>query len=339
MPEVMSIEVDEEFDPRPPAQPFGMRGPDGNLNIGLVAGIVVAVILVVALIVVVANPFASDAKPVKTSNWKPVNPLENVKLIPAYAADEQIATDLQTALNAWANFYTNGDITSLNSSFDLAGRQYAQLLNGRPASEGFEAVKSAAELKSEISALSAKPVPAVIELSQMGNAGRKGNLYTVRAQIAWTQPGQEPTNYKWDVVMKRDGEKYLLSTVATTDQNAIGTLSFCDAAKLVEKLENDDVVTKELKAITSSKDSFVKYKEMVEIRKNTWEKLADATIVSDDKANVDEIVSAYEELLKNLKSSASLAEALKENIPDASVATENTVSVVKEECGLNIEKR
>lgn len=339
MPEVMSIEVDEEFDPRPPAQPFGMRNPDGKLNIGLIAGIVVAIILVIALIIVVANPFGSDAKPIKASTWSPVNPIKDAKFIPAYASDDQVTVDLQAALNAWSNFYTNGEITLLNSSFDLAGRQYAQLLNGRPASEGVEAIKSAAELKAELSALSTRPVPAVIELSQTGNAGRTGNLYTVRTQITWTQPGQEPSIYSWDIVMKREADKYLLSTVRTTKSDALRALNFCDAAKLVQKLEDDDKVSKEIKSIGSANEAFEKYKEMIKIRISTWQTLADATIISDDKANLGEIVDAYGELSNNLKTSSSLEEAFGKGIPDASVATENAVSVVEEECGFSIAKR
>lgn len=80
MPEVMSIEVDEEFDTRPPSQPFGFRGPDGDLNIGLIAGIAVAVVLVIALILVVANPFGSDPPAVKVETWSPKTPYQIYKL-------------------------------------------------------------------------------------------------------------------------------------------------------------------------------------------------------------------------------------------------------------------
>lgn len=293
MPEVMSIEVDEEFDPRPPAQPLGMRGPDGKLNIGLIAGVVVAVILVIALIVVIANPFGSDKKPVAVATFTPVDPLKDSKAIPLYSPNSDIVQDLQTSLEDWALYYTTGRIEDLSESFDLAGKQYAALLKEQPS----------------IVAAPEPGLPSKIELGTVGNAGKQGNLYTLRADITWTKPGDTPTNFKWDVTLKKDNNinKYLLSTTKTTESDASNALAFCDAVKIVKKLQNDDKVNAEF-AKLNLEDRKVAIGAVFNIRLKVWKFVQPAFEESKAPDSVALIVEQYSESLKLLDSAADLTE-------------------------------
>lgn len=289
----MSIEVDEEFDPRPPAQPFGMRGPDGKLNVGLIAGIAVAVILVIALIVVIANPFGSDPKAPVVVKFTPIDPLKDSKAIPLYSPNDDIVHDLQSSLEDWAQYYTTGNIDELAGSFDLAGKQYASLLKEQPS----------------ILAAPEAGLPSKIELGTVGNAGKQGNLYTLRADITWTKPGDTPSSYKWDVVMKKDNNssKYLLSTTKTTEKDASNALAFCDAAKIVAKLQNDDEVNGEFAKLNLA-DRKVAIGAVFSIRLKVWKFVEPAFEDSRAPDSVNLIIKQYSESLKLLDSTANLTE-------------------------------
>ena len=305
MPEVMSIEVDEEFDPRPSAQPFGMRGPDGKLNVGLIAGIAVAVVLVIALVVVVANPFAAKTKPVEVAKFTPVDPLKDVKTIPLYAPTDEIVLDLQSALDAWAKFYTDGKIERLQITFDVAGKQYAQLLNGSPATESSAAIPSA----SEILASPDPGLPAKVEINSAGNAGKQGTLYVVRADISWTKPGSDPINYKWDVTMKKGAtsDNYQLNTIKSTEGEAINALSFCDAVKMVSKLQDDQELEAAFaKLPLSAREEAIR--DSYTIRMKVWQFVETAFDGSKAPDSVAIIVNQYKEALKALDESKDLSE-------------------------------
>lgn len=330
MPEVMSIEVDEEFDPRPPSQPFGMRNPDGKLNVGLIAGIAVAIILVIALIVVVANPFGSDPKPVAVAKFTPFDPLKEVKAIPLYSPSDDIVADLQSSLNDWALYYTTGDIEDINGSFDLAGKQYAALLK-------------------EQASILASPepgLPSKIELGTVGNAGKQGNLYTLRADITWTKPGDTPANYKWDVVMKKDNNssKYLLSTTKTTKSDATNGLTFCEAVNIVRKLQDDDEVNAEFKKLQLD-DRKVAIAAVFDIRLKVWKFVKPAFEESKAPDSVDLIVDQYSEMLKLLENSETLTDFstdVASIINDDSLleARSNVEDAASSECnGTDISKR
>lgn len=305
MPEVMSIEVDEEFDPRPPAQPFGMRSPDGKLNIGLIAGIAVAVILVIALVIVIANPFGSKPKAPVVATFTPVDPLKYIKTIPLYAPNEKIVLDLQASLDAWAKFYTEGKIEKLQNTFDVAGKQYAQLLNGSPAVGSSPAVPSAAEILASPDA----GLPAKVEINSAGNAGKQGTLYTVRADITWTKPGTDSISYKWDITMKKGANSnvYLLSTIKTTSNEAINTLSFCDAVKTVAKLQDDTELDSAFKKLTLEKRTEA-IKASYEIRMKVWRFVETAFDESKAPDSVAIIVDQYDAVLKALDKSKNLTE-------------------------------
>lgn len=305
MPEVMSIEVDEEFDPRPPVQPFGLRGPDGNLNIGLILGIGAAVILVIALIVVLANPFASDKPAVKAEKFVPTDPLKGLAVIPLYSPSDKIVQDLQTALNAWATFYNSGDLRKIQNSFDVAGNQYALLQNGSPATATKAAVPSAAE----IAANPDTGLPAKVELGNVGNVGKQGSVYTVRAEVTWTKPGTTPINYKWDIEMKKDtnDESYLLSTIKTTDSGALNTLTFCDAVNVVYKLQDTEEVNKKLEMVAPA-DSIEAIKSVFAIRLKVWKYVQPAFDKSDAPDSVKRIITQYEDSIEILEKDETLDE-------------------------------
>ena len=294
MPEVMSIEVDEEFDTRPPSQPFGFRGPDGDLNIGLIAGIAVAVVLVIALILVVANPFGSDPPAVKVETWSPKNPLSDIQIVQLYSLEDSIAQDLQSSLDEWAKFYTTGDITDLEGTFDIA-------------------VKSAAEVKADIEALPVEPEVAKVEIISVAKVVKKSNLFTVRAVLTWTEPGKESSTYKWDVSMKKDldSSTYLLNSIKTTDPAAVGALDFCDAVTLISKLDKDSKVTEKLNGLTGAeqKNSLDK---LFDIRIKVWQTAQPAFLQSSATDSVGVIVSQYKQAKKLLEESESL-EAFYEN--------------------------
>ena len=313
MPEVMSIEVDEEFDTRPPSQPFGFRGPDGDLNIGLIAGIAVAVVLVIALILVVANPFGSDPPAVKVETCSPKNPLSDIQIVQLYSLEDSIAQDLQSSLDEWAKFYTTGDITDLEGTFDIAGSQYALLLNGAAATETTPAVKSAAEVKADIEALPVEPEVAKVEIISVAKVVKKSNLFTVRAVLTWTEPGKESSTYKWDVSMKKDldSSTYLLNSIKTTDPAAVGALDFCDAVTLISKLDKDSKVTEKLNGLTGAeqKNSLDK---LFDIRIKVWQTAQPAFLQSSATDSVGVIVSQYKQAKKLLEESESL-EAFYEN--------------------------
>lgn len=346
MPEVLSIEVDEEFDPRPPAQPFGIKGPDGSWNIGFIAGIAAAVVLVIALVVVVANPFASEEKKAAVKTWTPTDPLKDAQVIPNYTLADPIFQDLQTALEDWAKFYTTGDISDIENSFDLAGKQYALLLNGTPAAEGSPAIKSAAEIKAEVEALATPPEEAKIELGIVANAGKQDNLYTMRADITWTQPGGTSETYKWDIKMKKDlnSGTYLLSTIKTTDTSAINGLGFCDAVNILNKLENDEQVNKKLSELTLAEQQ-KSVAKLIDVRFKVWQTVKPAFVKSSAPDAVAIIIDQYKQSKKLLDESKSLKEFVASNevlIEDESIVAAHSavVDAAQSECpGVDISDR
>ena len=293
MPEVLSIEVDDEFDPRPPSQPFGIRDPNGNLNIGLIAGVIVAVVLVIALIIVVANPFGSITKAAKPPSWEPTDPLKSLEAIPLYANDDKIVEDLQNALDDWAKYFTTGDLRDIEDSFDVAGKQYALILKEQPA------------VKSELE----PGEPAKVELGVVGNAGKEGNIYTLRADITWTKPGGEPSNFKWDVKMKRDQDSnnYLVNTIKSTDESALSALQFCDAVKLVAKLDNDESVNEQL-AKLGAVEQKKSVASLIDVRLKLWEYVEPAFLKSSAPDSVSQIIDQYKKSKKILEEAANLQE-------------------------------
>lgn len=321
MPEVMSIEVDEEFDPRPPAQPFGFKGPDGEWNWVFVGGVAAAVVLVLALIFVVANPFAADKKQEAVPTWEPTDPLKDAQVLPNYSNSDTVVQNLQAALNDWAKFYTTGDVNDLENTFDVAGKQYALLLNGDPEN----GVKSAAEIKAEVEVLAIEPEPAKVELGLVANAGKKGDIYTLRVANTWTQPGGEPVNYQWDIKMKKDPgrNQFLINTIATTDPAALGALDFCQAGQLLEGLDKQDLVVKKLNALDeeNAKKSLGK---LLDIRLKVWQQVQAAFNTSSAPDAVAEIVDQYITSKKFLEEAKTLEEFI-EN--DAQLSQDDSIQI------------
>ena len=331
MPEVMSIEVDEEFDPRPPAQPFGFKGPDGEWNWVFVGGVAAAVVLVLALIFVVANPFGSDKKQEAVPTWEPTDPLKDAQVLPNYSNSDKPVEDLQNALDSWALFYTTGDITDVEDTFDLAGKQYALLLNGDPEN----AIKSAAEIKAEVEPLAISPEPAKVELGLVANAGKKGDIFTLRASITWTQPGSDPSIYQWDIKMKQDPKtsNFLISTIATTDPAALGTLDFCGAGQILEGLDKQDLVVEKLNSLDeeNAKKSLGK---LIAIRLKVWQQVEAAFKTSSAPDSVPVIIDQYKQSKKFLEEAKTLENFIEadgelsqdESIDSAHTAAEKAVS-------------
>jgi hypothetical protein len=344
MPEVLSIEVDEEFDPRPPAQPFGLKDPNGNWNIGLLAGIVVAIILIIALIVVIVNPFGEE-KAKEVVAWSPNNPLKNIEALPTYSNNDPIVQDLQSALDDWALFYTSGDINILDNSFDKAGNQYALLLNGRPASESSPAIKSAAEIMAETALLENAIEPAVIEIGVVGNAWKKGNLFLLRTQLVWTEPGGSPSKYNWDITMKKssNANNFVLSTIITTDASSLNGLDFCGAAKVLNKLDTDEQVNKGLARIGVNEQAKA-VDNLINIRLATWKYVAPAFLKSATPDSPYTIIEQYEIAKKTFKESKTLNEfndkikEVNETIKFVN-AHEEAVEAAQSECDIDISMR
>lgn len=156
MPEVMSIEVDDEFDPRPPKQPFSFRDEEGNWNWPMIAGIALAIVLVITLFVVVTKPF-TPAKVVEVSKWTPKDPTKDVAFLESYASTSSMVSSVQRSLDSWAKFNTTGDLEDVGTSFDLAGNQYALLSAQQP----------------EIFANPEPGQPSIVELGPVGKVERK----------------------------------------------------------------------------------------------------------------------------------------------------------------------
>lgn len=293
MPEVMSIEVDEEFDPRPPQTPFGLRGPEGQLNIPLIAGIAIAILLILALIFVVIKPFGGKAT-VAPSTWKPNNPTKNVKSLPVYAADSQMVVSIQASMEDWAEFYTTGDLEILQNSFDLAGPQYAAIVKEQP----------------KVAATPDPGDPAVIDLSTVREVTQKDKLYTVRTTVTWTKPGGSPNVFKWDIIMKRVQNGFVLNKTSETDPTKPQPIDFCGSVKLIAQLESNAVVSKELDKLDDAK-RFDALMEIFDIRLKTYSYLQEVAKGTDDQEAVDSIVEELNASIKAGKETNSIDEAVK----------------------------
>lgn len=281
MPEVMSIEVDEEFDPRSQESSFAFRDPEGNLNIKLVAGIALAVVLVLALIFVVVNPFGSKAEVGAPSEWKPKDPTVAISFLESYPAGDPIVTSLENALDGMADFYTSGDMTDVERQFDRAGRQYAILLAEQ------EEVIADPDLEG----------PAEVRLGPVGEVSQVDNVYIVRAIVNWTIPGKEGDVFEWDITMLREGpSNYLLSMIAESDPLAQKPIAFCSAAKLISELDTFDEVSQEFVKFPADEQLAVVV-ESYEIRLKTWEYLQRTVQNTEDKPDVDTIIAEFERVI------------------------------------------
>mgnify|MGYP000506387487 CR=1 FL=1 len=280
MPEVMSIEVDEEFDPRPPQTPFGLRGPDGKLNVPLVAGIATSIVLVLLLIFVVWRPFASDPAPV-ASNWKPADPTKDVNVLPVYPADHALVEGLQSSMENWAKFYTTGSLEDLENTFDLAGPQYALLVKEQP----------------KVLASPDSGPPAVILLSTVGKVTQNDKLYTVRTTITWTKPGGEPQTFNWDIVMRNNQNTFLLNSTIVTEEGAKQPINFCGAIGLIAELDTDKTVGDETENMEPGK-YLETWAKIMDIRVRTWSYLQQVAAGTDDQEAVDAIVAEYKAYLE-----------------------------------------
>ncbi len=297
MPEVMSIEVDEEFDPSPPPAPFGFHKPDGSLNYGLIGGIAVAVVLVLLLIFVVIKPFSGDSTPKPVSTWAPKDPTIDLKYLDTYPANSAMVSSVQASLNAWSQFYTTGVLKDLSESFDLIGAQYALLSSQQPT----------------IAANPEAGFPAVVELGPVGKVERKDNIFTVRVANKWTKPGADSSSsYKWDIDMKISGNQYLLVTVRDTQAGAEVPLDFCGAIDVVAGLEDAKTVTAELQKFSGA-DQVAKMGELYTVKAKAWKLLNTAVAGTDSAEDVQPILDQYQNLAEATKKTASLEELQKNN--------------------------
>lgn len=292
MPEVMSIEVDEEFDPRTPTSPFGLRGPNGELNYGMIGGIAVAIVLVILLIFVVVKPFSSAPK-IAAPIWEPKDPTKNVAFLDTYAADSSMAISLQKSLESWAKYYTTGDLKDLEETFDLAGEQYAQLAGEQAA----------------IAAAPEAGAPSIIELGPIGKVERTDNIFTVRVVVSWTKPGA-PTgsSFKWDIDMKSKIEGgFLLKTIRETDPSEKKPVDFCGAVDVVAGLDDGEKTGKELSKVPVGKQVEVA-KKVFDIRLKAWELLGTSVAGTDSEEAVKAIISQYKELAEASRRAENLNE-------------------------------
>lgn len=323
MPEVMSIEVDEEFDPRPPKQPLSFRDDEGKLNWKLIVGVVIAVLLILALIIVVTQPFKKEEKAV-VSTWTPKDPTKKSKYLVTYPATSQIAISVQSSLEAWAKYYTTAKLDDLSQSFDLAGPQYAQLVQDQ--------AKVAAEPEAGM--------PSIIELGPLGDVSREEDIYTTRAIVTWTKPGSDdPKVYHWDIDMKSVGSKFVLYTVRDTDpKEKKKPIDFCGAADLISQVEDDDKLAKETASMPADQQLEVTL-QMMSIRLKVWEQLQAAVAGTDSQYDVDPIVESYKDLVqagRTAKTTDDLANVAQNDITDS---TNAIVERASKDCGVDITKR
>jgi hypothetical protein len=271
----------------------------------------------------VANPFSTDTKkPVAV--WQPTDPTKNLQTLDVWPADSGMVQSLQNAVDDWAQFYTNGQITTVQNSFDLAGPQYAQLLKEQPS-------------------VKAKPDPqaAVVELGTVGKVSQTDNTYVVRVKITWTTPGEDPTIYNWDITMEQQGtsDKFILNSTKDTAANVKKPLEFCSAATLISKLDDDSQVVKKLKTVPAN-DQFDVYEKVLTIREKTWNIFGSVVAGTDDEVTVNPIVEEYQTELEAAKKDKSI-QAVNDSI--ASIDnSENRSAIqgrVNSQCSLDIENR
>lgn len=324
MPEVMSIEVDEEFDPRPPSSPFGLRDPEGKLNWGMIAGIAIAIILVIALILVVAKPF-EKAKPPVVSTWTPKDPTKDINFLESYPDTSPMVASLQNSLEAWAKYYTTADLKDLISTFDLAGNQYALLVEQQPA----------------IAANPEPGEPAIIEIGPVGKVSRKNDVFTVRAVINWTKPGSpEGKVYKWDIDMKSKENIFILNTVRDTDPTQKQPVDFCGAVNIVAGLDSDDEIAKNLGDFDPAKQVEL-LNQAYDLKVKAWEFLEIAVAGTDSALDVDPIISNY----RDIQAAGQKAKSIKEigEADNGDTLTQNRQNIeerASQECdGADISKR
>lgn len=324
MPEVMSIEVDEEFDPRTPTSPFGLRGPNGELNYGMIGGIAVAIVLVILLIIVVAKPFSSDSVKKAAPLWNPTDPTKDVAFLDTFASNSEMVESVRVSLEAWAKYYTTADLEDLEGAFDLAGEQYAEL----------------AGQQAEIAASPEPGAPSIIELGPLGKVERAENIFTVRAIITWTKPGQVGSTYKWDIDMKTTGENAIvLSTVRETDPSEKQPVDFCGAVEVVAGLDDLETIRKELdKTPVESQVEVVG--DVFDIKVKAWGLLAISVAGSDSEEAVNAILEDYEAI-----ADASKVESTVEDVLDSGTDADLTPfyksieSRAQDECDEDISNR
>lgn len=320
MPEVMSIEVDEEFDPRPPSSPFGLRGPDGNLNYGMIGGIAIAIVLVLMLIFVVVKPFSSEKPPV-VATWKPKDPAAKVDFLDLWAPASPMATSIQNSLESWAKYYTTANLDDLSFTFDQSGNQYAQLVGSQ----------------SQIAAEKETGKPAIIELGHIGKVTRKDNVYTVRVVVNWTKPGAaEGKVYRWDIDMKEKGSIFVLNTVRETDANEKQPIDFCGAVAVVSNLDDIDTIGKELKKVDNVGQVAI-WSDVLDAKIKAW-KLLDLTVQgSDSEEAVSAILLDYETQKEAAKDATTLAQISESGSGVDLTDFENNINTrASQECGKDI---
>jgi len=318
MPEVMSIEVDDEFDPRPPKQPFSFRDEEGNWNWPMIAGIALAIVLVITLFVVVTKPF-TPAKVVEVSKWTPKDPTKDVAFLESYASTSSMVSSVQRSLDSWAKFNTTGDLEDVGTSFDLAGNQYALLSAQQP----------------EIFANPEPGQPSIVELGPVGKVERKNDIFTVRVVVSWTKPGStDGKSYNWDIDMKSKDNRFILNTVRETDPDDKPPVDFCGAAGVISDLEPDDEIGKQIGKFEDPAKQLELANATYKIRVKSWEFLEAATAGSDSEADVYAIVNNYRGIVEvGIK-----AESLKDlDQADNSDVLENPRNAISEriqgECG------
>ncbi|HMS25327.1 MAG TPA: hypothetical protein PKB15_06565, partial [Acidimicrobiia bacterium] len=300
------------------------RGPNGELNYGMIGGIAVAIVLVILLIFVVMKPFSSAPK-AAAPIFKPKDPTKSVDFLDAYAADSAMATSLQASLEAWAKYYTTADLVDLQQTFDLAGEQYAEL----------------ASQQAEIAAAPEAGEPSVIELGPLGKVERIDNIFTVRVVVSWTKPGA-PTGstFKWDIDMKsRSDGNFILKTIRETNPTEKQPVDFCGAVDVVSGLDKAEVVNDELTK-TPPEQQIALVGQVFDIKVKAWEILNVTVAGSDSEPAVAGIVDHYKAIAEASKTDDSLEKILNAG-PDQDLETFREIieSRADLECDADIKDR
>lgn len=328
MPEVTSIEVDEEFDPRPTPTPFGLRGPDGELNKGMVAGIVIAVLLVLLVIGAIATSLGGDSG-AKKATWKPTDPLKGLESLTTVDPRSPEMVAMASAMNAWSKFGLTGNISEVESTFDKSGPQYAELLKEQ----------AAIQLKPE------SGDPAVVTINEMGRAGKADKDIKLRGEVVWTKPGFTPNEFFWDVTMRQQSTgSYLLYNVSTADKNKDKVaLTFCDAITLIAGMDSSDTVSKEISKLATN-DKAPAFIEYLNVRQQVWKVVAAATVGRDDTDNFEQLATLYNSQYTKAKDKTSIKDISSSLSSDADIQSEQenrsvTDAAATEECKSAISDR
>ncbi len=333
MPEVLSVETEDDLDERAYRAPSGGGGPLGgfgnNSSPWKLIVVLAALTTFAALVGFVVFVRGGSSSPSSSSSTQPNGTSSTLS-----ANDPRVAAS-QKALTAWGKFAVTGNLDLVKGTFDPSGPQYA-------------------ELQKEVPALQANPAgdppyqytlvaPTSIDTSDKTKA-------TIRGVVHITRPGESEQKLAWDITLSANPSGgWWLSTVASApadyaNQALTAKEDLCTVAKEASQLPSDTAIGTKMNAEADFAAQLGVARQFYGTANDVWKRMVQsapsnlrnqvATVAAGQQYTVDQLNTVntqddYNTMVKNFSNS--------KVTKDANKALALVSQYTKKQCGVSVD--